>query len=72
MDGEKSERWFACRIPLFVLMSRIPAGKASVFINLVPVIALAIGWLVMGEVLTAAQWMAALAVMGGVWVTQSA
>jgi drug/metabolite transporter (DMT)-like permease len=53
-------------------MSRIPAGKASVFINLVPVIALAIGWLVMGEVLTAAQWMAALAVMGGVWVTQSA
>jgi len=53
-------------------MSRIPAGKASVFINLVPVIAVVIGWLLMGEVLAAAQWMAALAVMGGVWVSQSA
>jgi len=53
-------------------ISRIPAGKASVFINLVPVIAVGIGWLVMGEVLTAAQWMATVAVMGGVWVTQRA
>ncbi len=53
-------------------MSRIPAGKASIFINLVPVIAVVIGWLVMGEVLTAGQWMATLAVMAGVWMSQRA
>ena len=53
-------------------MSRIPAGKASIFINLVPVIAVLIGWLAMGEALTTTQWIAALAVMTGVWISQSA
>ena len=53
-------------------MSRIPAGRASMFINLVPVIAVFLGWLVLGEVLTAVQWMSALAVMAGVWMSQGA
>jgi len=51
-------------------MSRIPAGKASIFINLVPVMAVIIGWLGLGEALTAAQWLAALAVMAGVGISQ--
>ncbi len=53
-------------------MSQIPAGKAAVFINLVPVIAVLLGWLVMNEVLTTGQWLATLAVIGGVWVSHSA
>ena len=51
-------------------MSRMPAGKASIFINLVPVIAVLVGWLVMDETLTLSQSLAALTVMGGVWMSQ--
>ena len=51
-------------------MSRMPAGKASIFINLVPVIAVLVGWLAMDETLTPAQCLAALTVMGGVWMSQ--
>ena len=51
-------------------MSRIPAGRAAVFINLVPVIAVFIGWLVLGETLTPGQLAAAAAVIVGVWVSQ--
>lgn len=51
-------------------MSRIPASKASVFINLVPVTAVAIGWIVMGESLNGLQCVAATAVIVGVWISQ--
>ena len=51
---------------------RIPASKASIFINLVPVIAVLIGWLVLGEQLTIFQWVAALGVISGVWISQKA
>jgi drug/metabolite transporter (DMT)-like permease len=51
-------------------MSRIPASKASVFINLVPVTAVAIGWMVMGESLSGRQCAAAAAIIIGVGISQ--
>jgi len=51
-------------------MSQIPASRASAFINLVPVTAVAIGWLTMGEALNGWQIAAALAVIAGVGVSQ--
>jgi drug/metabolite transporter (DMT)-like permease len=51
-------------------MSRLPASRASAFVNLVPVVAVAIGWLLMGEPLSPPQSAAALAVVIGVWLSQ--
>lgn len=51
-------------------MSRIPASRASTFINLVPVTAVAIGWTVMGESLNGPQCLAAAAVLAGVVISQ--
>jgi len=49
-------------------MARMPAGRAALAINLVPPVALATGWLLLGETLAPAQ-MAACAVVGaGVWL----
>lgn len=51
-------------------MSRIPASKASMFINLVPVTAVAIGWMAMGESLSGLQCVAAATVIIGVGISQ--
>lgn len=51
-------------------MSHIPASRASAFINLVPVNAVFFGWILLGEGLTLPQCTAALAVIGGVWLSQ--
>lgn len=51
-------------------MSRISASRASAFINLVPVNAVFLGWVLLGEALTLPQCAAALAVIGGVWLSQ--
>ena len=51
-------------------MSRLPASRASAFINLVPVTAVAIGWLAMGESLNGLQSAAAVAVIVGVGISQ--
>ena len=51
-------------------MSHVPASRASIFINLVPVIAVAIGWVAMGEVLNGLQCLAAVAVITGVALSQ--
>lgn len=51
-------------------MSRIAASRASVFINLVPVFAVAIGWGLLGESLSLAQGIAATVVICGVWFSQ--
>jgi drug/metabolite transporter (DMT)-like permease len=53
-------------------MSRIPASQASAFINLVPVTAVVIGWLVMGESLNGVQSVSAAAVIVGVVISQNA
>jgi len=51
-------------------MSRLPAGRASAFINLVPVLAVVFGWLLLGESLTPGQAWAALLVLAGVGLSQ--
>lgn len=51
-------------------VSRISAARASVFINLVPVVAVIFGWTVLGETLTAGQSIAAVVVVAGVMVSQ--
>ena len=51
-------------------MSRISASRASIFINLVPVFAVTIGWGLLGESLSFYQCLAALTVIGGVWISQ--
>ena len=53
-------------------MSRIPASRASLFINLVPVAAVLFGWTLLGESLNPAQCLAAIGVIGGVCLSQMA
>jgi drug/metabolite transporter (DMT)-like permease len=52
-------------------LSRLPAARASLFLNLIPVIAVLLGWVLLGEALSAAQCIAAAAVIGGVLLGQS-
>jgi drug/metabolite transporter (DMT)-like permease len=52
-------------------LSRLPAARASLFLNLVPVIAVLLGWALLGESLSAGQALAAAAVVGGVLLGQS-
>ena len=51
-------------------IARVPAGRASVFINLVPVIAVCLGVLCMGEILSVEQQLACVVVFGGVLIAQ--
>jgi drug/metabolite transporter (DMT)-like permease len=43
-------------------------GGASVFINLIPVISVIAGFAVLGDRLTAGQWVGALVAIAGVWL----
>ena len=51
-------------------VSRISAAKASPFVNLVPVVAVVLGWVMLDETLTPAQMAAAALVIGGVVLSQ--
>ncbi len=51
-------------------LSRLQPARASLFLNLIPVIAVLLGWLLLGESLSAAQALAAAAVVGGVLLGQ--
>nr|WP_244148949.1 DMT family transporter [Desulfonatronum thioautotrophicum] len=51
-------------------ISRIPAGQASIFVNLIPVITLFLGWLILGERLVPLQYAASLLVLAGVFLSQ--
>ena len=51
-------------------ISRMPASRASACINLVPVVAVVLGWLVLGEAMGPQQAAAAAAVLVGVWLSQ--
>ncbi len=53
-------------------ISHIRAAKASSFINLVPVVAVILGWAMLGESLSFRQCLAALAVIAGVMLSQMA
>jgi drug/metabolite transporter (DMT)-like permease len=56
-------------IGLFNLaVSRMPAARAALAVNLVPVVAITTGWLLLGETLTLLQLVAAAAILGGVLV----
>ena len=51
-------------------ISRIPASQASAFVNLIPVFAIVLGFLVLGERLTFWQWIACALVFSGVLLSQ--
>ena len=53
-------------------VGRMEAGKASAFINLVPVVAVVLGWAWLGESLNGVQCLAAMGVLLGVALTQVA
>ncbi len=51
-------------------VSRIPASQAASFVNLIPVITLAMSAIVLGERFTTVQYMASFLVLAGVIITQ--
>jgi drug/metabolite transporter (DMT)-like permease len=51
-------------------VSRMPAGRAAMAINLVPVVALVSGWAVQGDSLSPIQGAACVAILGGVLLGQ--
>ncbi len=52
-------------------ISRMEASKSSAYINLVPVVAAALGWAILDEALTPTQCLAATAVLVGVRLSQA-
>lgn len=52
-------------------ITRMPAAKASMYMNLIPVFTLLFGMLILGERLTGPQWFASALVLGGVVISQS-
>jgi drug/metabolite transporter (DMT)-like permease len=51
-------------------VKHISASQASVYVNLIPVFSVIMGWMILDESLTGAQYLAALLVMAGVYVGQ--
>lgn len=51
-------------------VSKIPASKASAFVNLIPVYAVVLGWMLLGEKFTGNQYAASLLVFAGVYISQ--
>jgi drug/metabolite transporter (DMT)-like permease len=51
-------------------LSRVPANQASVYLNLIPVFALLLDWLILGQTFTPSQYLASLLVLAGVYVSQ--
>ena len=49
-----------------VAVSRMPAARAALAINLIPVVAILTGWSMLGESLTAVQGVACVVILGGV------
>lgn len=48
----------------------LPASEAALSINLVPLLAILVGWLLLGENMTSLQALAALLILGGVVISQ--
>jgi drug/metabolite transporter (DMT)-like permease len=63
----------ACSVSAYLLLnfglSHVPANKASVFANLVPVVAVSAAFVLLGERLTLWQLVAGVVVIAGVWIT---
>ncbi len=51
-------------------LKHVPASRAAIFVNLIPVFTVLLGWLVLGETLSPPQWAAAVVVMAGVCLSQ--
>jgi drug/metabolite transporter (DMT)-like permease len=51
-------------------ISRVPASRASAFVNLVPVVAVMLGWGILGETLNGIQFIAGCGVIAGVFISQ--
>jgi drug/metabolite transporter (DMT)-like permease len=51
-------------------IAHIPANRAVAFVNLIPVVAVILGWSILGETLNGPQTAAALCVLAGVWLSQ--
>ncbi len=51
-------------------VSRIPASQASIFVNLIPVFTVILGWLILDERFTGAQYLASTLVFIGIYVSQ--
>ncbi|OPZ47061.1 MAG: putative amino-acid metabolite efflux pump [Actinobacteria bacterium ADurb.BinA094] len=64
-----------CSIVAYLLLNYafrfLPATRVGVFVNLVPVVAVASAYILLGERLTVVQALAAAVVVAGVWVTNS-
>jgi len=50
-------------------ISKIKVSRASIFINLIPVTAVMLGWLILGETLNSKQMVAAIIVISGVFLS---
>lgn len=51
-------------------LSRVPATQASAFVNLIPVLTIVMGWLILGEAFTQIQYLAALLIFIGIFLSQ--
>lgn len=51
-------------------VSRIPVSQAAAFVNLIPVLTIVMGWLILGEQFTFVQYMAALLIFTGIFLSQ--
>jgi drug/metabolite transporter (DMT)-like permease len=51
-------------------VSRIPVSQASAFVNLIPVFTVLLGWLILGEQFTPTQYLAALLILTGIFLSQ--
>ncbi len=51
-------------------IKQVPANKAASFVNLIPIFAVLLGWLVLGETLNIYQIFAGCLIMAGVYLTQ--
>ena len=51
-------------------LSRIPASQASAYVNLIPVFAVVLGWIILGERFTGSQYLASALVFVGILLSQ--
>ena len=52
-------------------LSQIPAARAGVFLNAIPVVTALVAWPVLGEVLSPVQWVGGVFVLGGMTLANS-
>ncbi len=50
-------------------ISRVPAGQAASFVNLIPVFTVVLGWLLLGERFNSQQYLAASMVLAGIYLS---